>query len=247
MRRSARWARDPRVPATVARLTPDDLDRLSVSAPGFRRPRSGPSSRPSSGPARGGPRSAARRRLRRPDSGRSTPSRWRPRPRTATHSCSSRSRSTTSRTPTCCRRDAPGLGGGRRPAAVRSERARGARADRAVPSRDSHEGEALARGWAALGITDDPWPGTRGSTTTPRSRSRRPSPGGTRPRRRTSPACPRGAPRTSEAAFARTAHAITLRPVFSAPEFARLRTAWASIGFGPREREPVTTVRRARA
>ena len=51
--------------------------------------------------------------------------------------------------------------------------------------------------------------------------------------------------REQQRAFARTAHAITLRPVFSTPEFARLRTAWAPLGFGTRERQPVPTVRRA--
>jgi hypothetical protein len=107
------------------------------------------------------------------------------------------------------------------------------------------EGRVLARGWSSLGIREDPWPDDAwqydyaalevSAALARRDAAAAPDLGG----------LPDGERRELEAAFARTAHAITLRPVFSAAEFARLRTAWAPLGFAGRERQPVATIRRA--
>jgi curved DNA-binding protein CbpA len=109
------------------------------------------------------------------------------------------------------------------------------------------EARALARGWEALGVREDPWPDDARQDDYAALRL------SAALARRDAAAAPdlSGLPdderRAMEAAFARTAHAITLRPVFSAQEFARLGTAWAPLGLRARERQPVPTVRRARA
>ena len=109
------------------------------------------------------------------------------------------------------------------------------------------EGAALVRGWAALGVTEDPWPADAwqydyAALEVSAALARRDA--------AAAPdlsALSEDERREQQVGFARTAHAITLRPVFSAPELARLRTAWASTAFGARERQPVPTVRRAPA